>query len=105
MLCAALCHEIQIYKTILQRAINLNASDYEQSLQELAATCPIQAARSHVCDNNVIAISNNNNESLQVDLQPPVTNWIVMLVLMLFFVLWKKKKYTTRLSKTVWRVR
>jgi len=37
-LCRALCHEIQIYKQILVRAINLDDADVNASLQEL--NCP-----------------------------------------------------------------
>mmetsp|Transcript_7202 Transcript_7202/g.15716 ORF Transcript_7202/g.15716 Transcript_7202/m.15716 type:complete len:564 (-) Transcript_7202:51-1742(-) len=37
-LCRALCHEIQIYKQLLTRAINLNETDVLESLQEL--NCP-----------------------------------------------------------------
>ena len=37
-LCKALCHEIQVYKQLLVRAINLNEEDVKESLQEL--NCP-----------------------------------------------------------------
>lgn len=42
-ICKVLCDEIQIYKRILREAINLDASDYEISLQELVQRCPKQA--------------------------------------------------------------
>jgi hypothetical protein len=41
-LCAALCDEIQVYKHILSRAVNLQPSDVQQSLQELRDTCPFE---------------------------------------------------------------
>lgn len=37
-LCRALCHEIQVYKQVLSKAINLNEVDVLESLQEL--NCP-----------------------------------------------------------------
>ena len=37
-LCQALCYEIQIYKHILVRAVNLNDADVKESLREL--NCP-----------------------------------------------------------------
>jgi hypothetical protein len=42
-LCAALCDEIQVYKHILSRAVNLQPSDVQQSLEELRGTCPLEA--------------------------------------------------------------
>ena len=39
-LCRALCEEIQIYKRLLQRAVNLQAQDWEISLRELRDVCP-----------------------------------------------------------------
>jgi hypothetical protein len=39
-LCAALCDEIQTYKHILGRAVNLRPTDVDQSLLELRSTCP-----------------------------------------------------------------
>jgi len=43
LLCAALCHEIQVYKSLLQRAINLTPEQVLQSLDELAENCPWEA--------------------------------------------------------------
>lgn len=39
-LCRALCEEIQVYKQLLTRAINLGAPELEISLQELRNQCP-----------------------------------------------------------------
>jgi hypothetical protein len=39
-LCAALCDEIQAYKHILARSVNLRPGDVDQSFRELRATCP-----------------------------------------------------------------
>lgn len=39
-LCRALCREIQIYKALIRRAVNLQAKDWEISLRELQAVCP-----------------------------------------------------------------
>lgn len=39
-LCRALCEEIQIYKKLLVRAVNLREADVAQSMEELRATCP-----------------------------------------------------------------
>ena len=40
--CRVLCDEIQLYKTLLQRAVNLNKFDRLISFNELNDTCPIQ---------------------------------------------------------------
>jgi hypothetical protein len=48
-ICRYLCYEIQIYKRLLQSALNLKASDVEVSMQELRERCPIEAA-STVCN-------------------------------------------------------
>jgi Sulfotransferase family len=42
-ICAALCHEIQIYKSLLQNAVNLHLSDVEESMKELQNSCPDEA--------------------------------------------------------------
>ena len=39
-ICRELCGEIQVYKVLLQRAVNLNDDDYATSLAELAESCP-----------------------------------------------------------------
>lgn len=39
-LCRALCEEIQIYKRLLVRAVNLNDEDVRESMEELRKTCP-----------------------------------------------------------------
>jgi len=44
LLCQALCEEIQLYKKILHRAINLNSDQVQESLDELAKSCPEQSA-------------------------------------------------------------
>ena len=38
--CLALCREIQIYKALIWRAVNLQAKDWEVSLRELQVVCP-----------------------------------------------------------------
>mmetsp|Transcript_14928 Transcript_14928/g.43478 ORF Transcript_14928/g.43478 Transcript_14928/m.43478 type:complete len:551 (-) Transcript_14928:97-1749(-) len=43
-LCRALCEEIQVYKAILHRAVNLKKRDIRDSLRELKVKCPFQAA-------------------------------------------------------------
>lgn len=41
LLCEALCEEIQLYKKIIENAVNLSSLEKAQSLQELS--CPVQA--------------------------------------------------------------
>mmetsp|Transcript_3868 Transcript_3868/g.8577 ORF Transcript_3868/g.8577 Transcript_3868/m.8577 type:complete len:421 (-) Transcript_3868:355-1617(-) len=43
LLCHELCAEIQVYKSLLQRAINIKDDQYETSMKELRATCPNEA--------------------------------------------------------------
>jgi hypothetical protein len=43
LICEQLCDEIQVYKDLLFRAANLNATDVEQSLEELRKSCPREA--------------------------------------------------------------
>jgi len=43
LLCAHLCDEIQVYKELLRKAVNLRPEQVDQSMQELRKTCPIQA--------------------------------------------------------------
>jgi hypothetical protein len=45
-LCRWLCNEIKIYKSLLHRALNLKAEQVEESLAELAASCPVEARAS-----------------------------------------------------------
>lgn len=42
-LCKVLCNEIQVYKDILKRAINLNDDDVEESIGALMKSCPKEA--------------------------------------------------------------
>lgn len=42
-LCHYLCRDIQIYKLLLQRAVNLDAAAVDVSLRELAEDCPVEA--------------------------------------------------------------
>lgn len=46
LLCDALCEEIQTYKNLLKEAVNLRPEDYDQSMAELAESCPIQVVSS-----------------------------------------------------------
>lgn len=43
-ICAKLCEEIQVYKSLLREAINLNDNDVAQSMTELKESCPVEAA-------------------------------------------------------------
>lgn len=45
LLCSALCREIQTYKEILSRAVNLRPEDLAVSLQELNVSCPKEAQK------------------------------------------------------------
>ena len=45
-MCGALCNEIQVYKDILRRAINLDEDDVAASLEELKEVCPVEAKHS-----------------------------------------------------------
>mmetsp|Transcript_15654 Transcript_15654/g.24118 ORF Transcript_15654/g.24118 Transcript_15654/m.24118 type:complete len:139 (-) Transcript_15654:268-684(-) len=47
-LCRALCREIQIYKQLLQLAINLDEMDKEVSLSELEELCPNRGNSCHI---------------------------------------------------------
>lgn len=46
-LCRALCREIQVYKKILSLASNLSTKDKDETLKELAETCPQETRDSH----------------------------------------------------------
>lgn len=48
-LCRVLCHEIQIYKELLHLAVNFNAHDVAQSLDELITTCPNEPREVREC--------------------------------------------------------
>lgn len=48
-LCQVLCMDIQAYKNILQRSVNLSPQDFEASMNMLAEHCPSEA-RSWDCD-------------------------------------------------------
>ena len=39
-LCAALCNEIQVYKDIIRRSMNLKSDDVRQTMEELRLSCP-----------------------------------------------------------------
>jgi hypothetical protein len=45
-ICKWLCYEIQTYKFIIQKAINLSEDEKEISMQELSASCPKEALSS-----------------------------------------------------------
>jgi hypothetical protein len=49
LLCEALCDEIQVYKKILKRAVNLREADVRESLDELRRTCPREADLPGAC--------------------------------------------------------
>jgi hypothetical protein len=44
LLCHALCDEIQVYKSLLERAVNLTPEQVLTSMQELSVSCPNEAA-------------------------------------------------------------
>ncbi|KAK1740619.1 hypothetical protein QTG54_008714, partial [Skeletonema marinoi] len=50
VLCETLCNEIQVYKTILKRAQNINKEQYIQSMQELVTSCPKEAMEESCAD-------------------------------------------------------
>lgn len=43
LVCAALCDDIQVYKDIVRRAINLNATQVEATMVDLRHSCPVEA--------------------------------------------------------------
>jgi hypothetical protein len=43
LLCHELCVEIQYYKLVLRRALNINKTEYDSSMKELGASCPNEA--------------------------------------------------------------
>eukprot|EP00986_Skeletonema_menzelii_P015240 scaffold11346_cov154-Skeletonema_menzelii.AAC.3 len=43
VLCETLCNEIQVYKSILKRAQNINQEQYIESMEELRTSCPKEA--------------------------------------------------------------
>ena len=49
LLCRALCQEMQVYRQILHRAVNLTPRDVQVSLQELADSCPAAAVVEEPC--------------------------------------------------------
>lgn len=55
-LCHELCNEIQIYKSILERAANLDEMQLQVSLDELAAKCP-EEATAEICPDPLPDIS------------------------------------------------
>ncbi len=44
ILCQVLCNEIQVYKSIIRRAINFNHADVSLTMEEFRQTCPREAA-------------------------------------------------------------
>jgi hypothetical protein len=49
LVCEALCDEIQVYKRILRRAVNLAKADVRESLDELRRACPREADLPGAC--------------------------------------------------------
>jgi len=43
LLCHYLCDEIQVYKWLLFKAVNLDDNDFVQSMKELRESCPVEA--------------------------------------------------------------
>jgi hypothetical protein len=52
LLCNALCEEIQLYKSLLERAVNLMPMQVATSLQELSLSCPNEAAAASCPDSS-----------------------------------------------------
>jgi hypothetical protein len=50
ILCHTLCNEIQVYKEILRRALNMSQDQLRASLTELEATCPSEAIAEECSD-------------------------------------------------------
>ena len=48
-LCKAMCHEMQTYKAMLQRAVNLNDDDVRESVEELKEMCPEETVEIREC--------------------------------------------------------
>jgi hypothetical protein len=48
-LCRALCHEIQVYKSIILEAENLDASQRAESLEEVKSLCPEETSEIRWC--------------------------------------------------------
>uniref|UniRef100_A0A7S0FPL5 Uncharacterized protein n=1 Tax=Minutocellus polymorphus TaxID=265543 RepID=A0A7S0FPL5_9STRA len=48
-LCKAMCHEMQTYKAMLQRAVNLNDEDVRESVEELREICPEETVEIREC--------------------------------------------------------
>lgn len=48
-LCRALCHEIQVYKSIILEAENLDASQRSDSLEEVKSLCPEETSEIRQC--------------------------------------------------------
>jgi len=46
LVCDKLCNEIQVYKEILRRSINLSEEQVEESIRELSESCPRETAAS-----------------------------------------------------------
>mmetsp|Transcript_8181 Transcript_8181/g.18300 ORF Transcript_8181/g.18300 Transcript_8181/m.18300 type:complete len:967 (+) Transcript_8181:23-2923(+) len=55
LICKKLCNEIQVYKGILKRSVNLNENDYAQSMEELNDSCPLEADATS-CDTELPSI-------------------------------------------------
>jgi hypothetical protein len=43
LICKLLCNDIQVYKEILRRSINLDERNYAQSMEDLRESCPLEA--------------------------------------------------------------
>jgi hypothetical protein len=63
ILCHTLCNEIQVYKKILRRALNMSQDQLRASLTELEATCPSEAAITEECSDAMPDISEKLREN------------------------------------------
>jgi len=46
VLCNVLCNEIQVYKEIINKALNLDEEEIQEAIDNLAESCPQQAMHS-----------------------------------------------------------
>mmetsp|Transcript_29163 Transcript_29163/g.61926 ORF Transcript_29163/g.61926 Transcript_29163/m.61926 type:complete len:437 (+) Transcript_29163:337-1647(+) len=69
-LCHELCNEIQMYKSILERAVNLDKQQLQVSLDELKAKCPEEAS-AEICSDALPDISQKLAENRGYDTVHP----------------------------------
>lgn len=55
-LCVALCRDIQAYKVILHRAVNLNQTEVQRSIEEVVEACPSETYEMRECEEKIYII-------------------------------------------------